>query len=176
MLSGWVASEWVDEVAIATELIETTLTESTATELIETTLTESTATELIETTLTESTELTATELIELTATESTELTATELIETTAAAEETTRTAPGTAAGTPSETGEATDARMGSKRTAQTTRSASDDPSTCLRDGGNSLHSNSTTMTEQGSAEKRSAAGSRSLAAQGSLTPLLSSVG
>lgn len=135
-------SEWVDEVAIATELIETTLMEST----------------------------------ELTATESTELTVTELIETTAAAEETTRTAPGTAAGTPSETGEATDARMGSKRTAQTTRSASDDPSTCLRDGGNSLHSNSTTMTEQGSAEKRSAAGSRSLAAQGSLTPLLSSVG
>ena len=168
MLSGWVASEWVDEVAIATELIETTLTESTATELIETTLTESTATELIETTLTELIELTATELIELTATE--------LIETTAAAEETKRTAPGTAAGTPSETGEATDARMGSKRTAQTARSASTDRSTCRRDGGNSPRSNPTTMTEQGSAEKRSAAGSRSLAAQGSSTPLLSSVG
>lgn len=135
-------SEWVDEVAIATELIETTLMEST----------------------------------ELTATESTELTVTELIETTAAAEETTRTAPGTAAGTPSETGEATDARMDSKRTAQTARSASADPSTCRRDGGNSLHSNPTTMTEQGSAETRSAAGSRSPAARGSSTPLLSSVG
>ena len=110
-------SEWVDEVAIATELIETTLMEST----------------------------------ELTATESTELTVTELIETTAAAEET-------------------------KRTAQTARSASADPSTCRRDGGNSLHSNPTTMTEQGSAETRSAAGSRSPAARGSSTPLLSSVG
>ena len=125
--------------------------------------------------------LVATELIESTATELIESTATAPIERpehseAATAAETARTALGTATGTLSETGGETDARMGSKRTAQTTRSASAGPSTCRRDGGNSLHSNSTTMTEQGSAEKHSAAGSRSPAAQGSLTPLLSSVG